>query len=149
MSDDSIGAVEILIPSSKAEDLGSRIALDSIGLGDRYGFFLVQNHPLDGLDGSFALQNARTGSALGLADLLDTDTAIGLARTDPSGTASTIDAKVFLSIDLGDGQEQARTTANDDGSTLLVFEDQDRSIASDNDFNDLEILITTATTDQV
>ncbi len=148
MGDDTIGEVEILIPSSKAADVGSRIALDTIELGDRYGFFLVQDHPLTDLDGSFALHNTQTGSGLDLADLLDPGTEIGLVRTDASGTASAIDAKVFLSTDLGDGQEQARTTANDDGSTLVVFEDQDRSVASDNDFNDLEILITTSPTEQ-
>ncbi len=147
MADDTIGAVEILIPSSQAEDVGSRIALDSIGLGDRYGFFLVQDHPLTGPDGSFGLQDARDGSGLELADLLDPGTEIGLVQTGSSGSTHAIDAKIFLSTDLGDGMEQARTTLNDDGSTLLVFEDQDRAVASDNDFNDLEILITTATTE--
>ncbi len=147
MADDTIGAVEILIPSSQAEDVGSRIALDSIGLGDRYGFFLVQDHPLTGPDGSFGLQDARDGSGLELADLLDPGTEIGLVQTGSSGSTHAIDAKIFLSTDLGDGMEQARTTLNDDGSTLLVFEDQDRAVASDNDFNDLEILITSATTE--
>lgn len=151
MGDDSIGGVEILIPSSKDQDIGSRMALDTIGPGDRYGFFLVQDHPLTGLDardGGFDLLDARTGIGLELADLLDPKTEIGLVQTDAGGATNAINAKVFLSTDLGDGQEQARTTENDDGGTLVVFEDQDRAVASDNDFNDLEILVTTATTEQ-